>query len=314
MHTRMTIRKILLELIRFEGDTASAQSLLVIEMAGSLVKSRIEQITLALKELIEKHSLERWQPVYLDVLLEALEWQFYQVFENAILLDEIASVMEQINNEISKYFNDNSRISRTDPLINFLEMLRLTFKEAINRYSYRKSLFLVYQGRAQIRIALQKREETYQKYDSESLEKRLVDFNSFLDLIQIQKSRITKLMFSMDQEKIVNFFSRLEEALIRIVDYPMYSIKFIPRLGKLNSSQRIVETFNYSSMLEQKLIAFYRTFDRLLEVEEKIKRYNSLCFRRVQGVLDIINDFITNPTIFDFIVQYINYEPVILPQ
>ena len=94
----------------------------------------------------------------------------------------------------------------------------------------------------------------------------------------------------------------------------MYSIKFIPRLGKLNSSQRIVETFNYSSMLEQKLIAFYRTFDRLLEVEEKIKRYNSLCFRRVQGVLDIINDFITNPTIFDFTVQYINYEPVILPQ
>ena len=308
INSRSKMRKSVLELLRFEGDNTSAQSLLTMEMVKSLTKSRVEQIIFALKNLIEKRSLDKWQPIYLDLLLEALEWQFNQVFQDSTFLDEITAILEQISKEINNYFISYPKLSQNDPFLNYLEILGITLKEVVNRYYYRRSLFHQYKERAHHPTTLQKREGNYQKYNDKPKEKRRVDFNAFLDLIQMQKSHVTKLMFSTDQENMVNFFSRLTEVISRIVEYPMYSITFIPRLRKRDFEQKTLELFNYSPLLEQTLIRFYQTFDQLVDFEQKLNRYDSICFHRIQGILDIINDFIAKPTFFDFDLQYINHE------
>jgi hypothetical protein len=255
---------------------------------------------------LQKNNIENNREKFdydLTILVEFMEWQFYQIFSNSQQFDRISSQLFHLSDEL---FHIGKREKETI-FGTYINLVAQTIKEISSQYQFRKAIYNRTKEIYVIRNRYIQREEKFHEHGLNPLPKREMEFNSLIDIIQHQKSRFLKLMFAIDQDWMKRFVKKINQALTKILTETDLSITFKPRFKRISLNGVLFSDFRMSPLIEDDIRTFYRLFDNILNKEQLLKRYNNISFRRIETIIDVVNEFITSPETYEFEIKYLNH-------
>jgi hypothetical protein len=115
-------------------------------------------------------------------------------------------------------------------------------------------------------------------------------------------------MFAIDQEWMKKFVKKINLAITKILRETDFSITFKPRFKRISLNGVLFTDFRMSPLIEDDIRNFYRLIDDALSKERFLMRYNNVSFRRIETIIDVINEFITSPETYEFEIKYFNHK------
>jgi hypothetical protein len=310
--SRFLLRSRVLELLNDLNDP-SAQHIIEIVQQVTNYQS-IENLKKMEESIIESPfaSLETLKKV--EILVEIIDWDFEEILEgiNFTRLDYVSNLLIKIPDILNI---EQDKISKTDrdSTTNYREklekLLTSSCKEAVRQYYYRKAIVQQIYKIVAFHETLDKREKKYQQLALEhelTPMKMKMHFNTLNDLLLGQKKRLLQMLFSIDQYLLSSFIDKLNDALTRIYSYPSYYIIYKTNLNPQDPRKQ--RKIKEDPHITNKLITFYRYFEGMVNQENEWKRYDVVAYRRIDAVVDLINDFITHKGHIDFEIEYFNVE------
>jgi hypothetical protein len=309
--SRSKFRKNLLLILKYENDSQAKRQLEIIKDSSNLTEEEFKKFLLLLetkflKEL-QRNNIENNREKFdkdLAILVEFMEWQFYQIFSDSRQFDRISSQLFHLSDEL---FLIGKKEEETI-FSNYINLVAETIKEVSSQYQFRKAIYKRTKEISVIRNRYIQREEKFREHGLNPFPKREIEFNSLIDIIQHQKSRFLKVMFAIDQEWMKRFVKKIIQALTKILTEIDLSITFKPRFKRISLNGVLFADFRMSPLIEDDIRTFYRLLDNILYKEQLLKRYNNISFRRVETIIDVVNEFITSPETYEFEIKFVNHE------
>ncbi|MHA1989837.1 MAG: hypothetical protein ACW981_03175 [Candidatus Hodarchaeales archaeon] len=308
--SRSEFRKNLLMILKFENDSQAKRQLEIIKDSSNFTEEDFRNFLLLLETMflkkLQKNNIENNREKFdydLTILVEFMEWQFYQIFSNSQQFDRISSQLFHLSDEL---FHIGKREKETI-FGTYINLVAQTIKEISSQYQFRKAIYNRTKEIYVIRNRYIQREEKFHEHGLNPLPKREMEFNSLIDIIQHQKSRFLKLMFAIDQDWMKRFVKKINQALTKILTETDLSITFKPRFKRISLNGVLFSDFRMSPLIEDDIRTFYRLFDNILNKEQLLKRYNNISFRRIETIIDVVNEFITSPETYEFEIKYLNH-------
>jgi len=302
--SRLALRSKLIELLTDLDVDDSSHEKSIINQAIELKSSdKIKNMIREIEKIFESPAdITNNSSIFTDIelLTEVLEWRFDELLTdfNFTRFDHISDFLLKMPNLIN-IIPENSQLPDT-----ITQLLLFTSQEAVHQYNFRKNLVQKIIMNQTFQEQAIKREEKYDQYGNESPDKLKMKFNLIIELIIKQKKRLLQFMFQVDQKILQSFFDKLNNVLKRICDqsdyYVIYKVKLKPAENSL--------IFREDIRTADTLIQFYRYFDNILEQELNSNKLTIMSFRRVEAVMDLINNFISHVGIIDFDPEYHQFD------
>lgn len=305
IQSRFLMRTLISDLLVKLGDNTIQHEVEIVEKAQNFESS--EKLKFLIREIENTFenptSMSQDSGVFtqIELLTEILEWRFDELlstinFTRFDLISELLLKMPKLIDLIPQSSQLPDRIT---------QLLLITSQEAVNQFIVRKNLVQKVLMNETFHDQALKREEKYQKLSLEPTLKLQMQFNLITDLTLKQKKRFLQFMFQIDQVRMREFLEKLNNVLNRIYNNPTYYVSFKLELS-LPSERTLI--FREDIRLPDTLIKFYRYFEGMVDQEFDWKRFNIVGLRRIEAIMDLVNDFIAHLGIIDFDTVYYNTE------
>jgi hypothetical protein len=301
IETRSKLRKELLNILVLLKDESSQHEMTLIEFQKSY--SNLDEIKVVYKELGEITDLTDLQNINefifkLEILLEILEWSFIEILDTKdyTKFDIIKAILVRVNTLVQKQHKD----ANTQHILN---LLKTTTEEAINQYLFRQSVVQKIVKSEEFLLKLQQREVKYVKMELEPVHMLNMKFNNVKDLAEKQKKRFNQLIGNFNSNLMMDFLSKLNDVVMRIGSLPHYYVMFKPRLRVYNANYAKKDSKLIIDDLQDRLSLFYRNFDAMLSATLQMQ-ISIIAYRRIDAIIDLINDFLSYNGLIDFEVEY----------
>lgn len=299
--SRRTLRDRVLLLLRDLGDPEAAHELELTGMVESYNSATpLRELLDDFQALDDLAAVDESFVTKIEVLLLLLEWKFRDTlvsedFSRLDLVRKLLGILVDLS------------VSTTKEASALVNLLATTAKEATNQYIFRKSVAQQIFSAPVFEERLVQREQKYHTLEAEPSFSLGMKFNMLADLEQQQKKRFLQFLFRVeDQHLVTTFVDKLNDVLSRIYQYPQYFVVYRLKLKLFDPAQRKDNTTDDS--LTDKLITFYRYLEWMMEQELQWKRFTVVAYRRVDAVIDLVNDFISYDGLVDFEPSYVNTE------
>lgn len=303
IETRSKLRKELLNLLVLLKDESSQHEMTLIEFQKNFADlDDIKTVYRELGDITDLTDLKNMNEFIfkLEILLEILEWSFIEILDTTdtdnTKFDIIKAIMQRVNTLVQRQHTD----AKTQHI---MDLLKTTTEEAINQYLFRQSVVQKVIKSEEFLLKLQQREVKYLKMEMEPIHMLNMKFKNVEVMADKQKKRFNQLIGNFNANLIMDFLSKLNDVVMRIANLPHYYVIFKPRLRVYNANYAKKDNNLILDDLQDRLSIFYRNFDAMISSTLQLP-ISILAFRRMDAIIDLINDFLSYNGLVDFEVEY----------